>query len=695
MFAIFSDRTFKQAESFSERKVRTSGKFGRYNLSGLLEDLEVINQFDLSAWRAEMEHTKEEQDSTAKHKTMENTEQTDHPWNTLETITTFDQGMDNSTSSTFRINSKNNQNNGEVAQRTARQQAMTQATGVLIESLLQQLCAMLEGDKVHRNKLYSDICDKLYELQLLNDTYNTVEFDVLKGRYQRAFYQFLNVARAQSENKSVLSIPRFLVPKLSRYQVEFQEICFIARGGFGKVYKALHRLDHTKYAIKKIIISVDRMEVMQQQVNEVRTLAKLNHTNIVSYNAAWTEPLPPSYASSYASNTSSTESLRTSKYQREESKSSSSIIEDLFNDDLNLNKGIITISNRYNVIRYIIVIRVSYAPDIGIKSKKRSKICKNTRDSIINQDTVSVKFEELDSSDDITEEKIVRESNIEEYTEESDVVSFRNSNENSDQAIVDTDTSNGPLYEESTNQAICTYTSDKNQSYYILYIQMALCEQTLEQWLRGKISITPEPMVRTIFQQILNGVDYIHSQKIVHHDIKPSNIFISTSGQLRIQLGDFGLACPLQKRDNHHSVGGTHVYAAPEQLQGKCDPKSDIYSIGVVLIELLISMKTRMELVSIISSLKSGKVPETLKQHKWAQMVKQLVQEDPINRPSTSQLLQDLNQDKDVIINKLENTIVHLKDDNRTQADQIQMLQQEVALLKEKIQQLSLGNITK
>jgi len=45
--------------------------------------------------------------------------------------------------------------------------------------------------------------------------------------------------------------------------------------------------------------------------------------------------------------------------------------------------------------------------------------------------------------------------------------------------------------------------------------------------------------------------------------------------------------------------------------------QSDIYSIGIVLIELLISVKTQMELCSVINSLKNGNVPETLKQHNW------------------------------------------------------------------------------
>lgn len=78
-----------------------------------------------------------------------------------------------------------------------------------------------------------------------------------------------------------------------------------------------------------------------------------------------------------------------------------------------------------------------------------------------------------------------------------------------------------------------------------------------------------------IFIQALSGLRYIHLQNIVHHDVKPSNIFIGCekTGELYIQLGDFGLACPLKQKHSPDSMIGTITYAAPEQLKGSCDPK--------------------------------------------------------------------------------------------------------------------------
>lgn len=78
-----------------------------------------------------------------------------------------------------------------------------------------------------------------------------------------------------------------------------------------------------------------------------------------------------------------------------------------------------------------------------------------------------------------------------------------------------------------------------------------------------------------IFIQALSGLRYIHLQNIVHHDIKPSNIFIGCekNGDLYVQLGDFGLACPLEAKHSPDSMIGTITYAAPEQLRGHCNPK--------------------------------------------------------------------------------------------------------------------------
>lgn len=61
-----------------------------------------------------------------------------------------------------------------------------------------------------------------------------------------------------------------------------------------------------------------------------------------------------------------------------------------------------------------------------------------------------------------------------------------------------------------------------------LYIQMALCDQTLEQWLRKRETPTPQQIIVAVYQQILQGLNYIHKHGIVHHDIKVNicnNIF--------------------------------------------------------------------------------------------------------------------------------------------------------------------------
>ncbi|XP_011862136.1 PREDICTED: interferon-induced, double-stranded RNA-activated protein kinase-like [Vollenhovia emeryi] len=471
-------------------------------------------------------------------------------------------------------------------------------------------------------------------MRLIDDTYDAVEFEELKKKYQQTLKQMFSIAYSECKSDNVPFVSKPLTPKL-RYEEEFCEISFIAKGGFGKVYKAQHRLDGIEYAIKKINVPTDQVNVIHEQLNEVRTMAKLDHINIVSYKAAWIEP--PSYNSSVPSTYRESRRLQTSKDQE---KPCNMLFDELF-DHKN-----------------------------GIKTKKQCKVYRNT-DAI--RDAISERFEELHSLDDIAEERITEESNngkstdfssdivfsrvsksnenldqtnINEYTKtsSSNTVTFSSkSKENFDQTNTDTDTSNSS-HKKSNLTVSIIYTPKENQPSMTLYIQMALCEETLQQWLLSKTSATPGPLAKEIFRQILSGVDYMHSQQIVHHDIKPSNIFISNSGRLQIQLSDFGLACRLQIGNKHAGVG-TRMYAAPEQLMGKCDIKSDIYSIGVVLTELLMSAKTRMELSNAFRDIKNGIIPDDLKHYKWVHVVTQLVQEDPTKRPMAQKVLQDLKKE--------------------------------------------------
>jgi eukaryotic-like serine/threonine-protein kinase len=146
------------------------------------------------------------------------------------------------------------------------------------------------------------------------------------------------------------------------------------------------------------------------------------------------------------------------------------------------------------------------------------------------------------------------------------------------------------------NPNICAI-YDVGEANGLSYIVMQYVEgPTLRQLMSGRPLDLPSAL--SIAIQIADALAVAHSRGIVHRDIKPSNIVVQPGGQAKVL--DFGLAKmlepddgkdPLQRADESTAIGvpyGSMGYGSPEQAQGaRVDHRSDIFSLGVVLYEML------------------------------------------------------------------------------------------------------------
>ena len=177
----------------------------------------------------------------------------------------------------------------------------------------------------------------------------------------------------------------------------------------------------------------------------------------------------------------------------------------------------------------------------------------------------------------------------------------------------------------------------------VCYLVMEYVDgSSLKGYCKEEALLPLEKVVKIIFQ-CAKALDYAHQNEIIHRDIKPSNIMISTKGDAKIS--DFGIAIVKGSSDlsQSGSLTGSLYYSSPEQLRGEeLTPQADLFSLGVVMYELLSATKPFMGDTDVNTIYKiNNEEPEPLKKYlrdapeSLVRIVVRALEKDPTKRYQT------------------------------------------------------------
>ncbi|CAK6978751.1 eukaryotic translation initiation factor 2-alpha kinase 1 isoform X1 [Scomber scombrus] len=556
---------------------------------------------------------------------------------------------------------------------------------LLLGSLLEHLCFVYESNPARSRMLFKVIGQRLAAMNLLSPLAVSDEFSTVRLQHNRAFTELLHAASSSlypqghhlqaTNTHNVAARPKegLFQAQTSRYLSEFEEICRLGKGSYGNVFKVMNKLDGQYYAVKKILIKKVSKEDCIKVLREVKVLSSLQHVSVVGYHTAWMEHVQPvahpesllpalesaglQDISDDSPNSSDTGSsiVFQSRSQEQSDTASGATVPPIESNPVT---ALVPAQEKGQVLCPKTMRRLpeNYVPCVflGKQAPKKSSKC-----PAMNLDT-SVLLEEGSS---------------------------RSSIELNNNSCIDIPT---------------VKTFKEVQFHLMLYIQMQLCERSLKDWISERNTVTEDQTPRcpygcvdtehtvNLLRKILEGVEYIHSKGMMHRDLKPRNIFLHGHDRF-IRIGDFGLACRDMIMEGHksttspsnassHTTGvGTYVYAAPEQLNGShYDSKSDMYSVGVLALELFQPFGTEMERVVTLGDLREGKIPDSFCQ-RWpalAKYIMRLTSKDPSVRPTASQLLEsELFCSKDMVIHGLQRRVEEQEEELIQLRRQISQLQ--------------------
>ncbi|XP_052756420.1 eIF-2-alpha kinase GCN2 isoform X2 [Galleria mellonella] len=404
------------------------------------------------------------------------------------------------------------------------------------------------------------------------------------------------------DDEEVIKI-RSIIPTTSghsRLTDEFEELAWLGQGAFGDVLKVKNKLDGGFYALKRVKLNPENVQLNRKITREVKLLSRLNHENVVRYYNAWIESITDVDDDDDDSSSCSVAKTPTRK------KPGASL------------EGVVA--------------------KLGQEVKLEWSMCEGTGPK---RNSTS------DSEEDVDDDEALPLFKMSPEDDSSCSIEFAGDSDNKSQTIASDAVPDTP----------------KPQSVrlnQVLYIQMEFCEKhTLRQAIDNCL-YQEHTRAWRLFREIVEGLAHVHQRGMIHRDLKPVNIFLDSNDHVKI--GDFGLATkaltglPVDEKAKQEEIQGsltgqvgTALYLAPELLQstGKViyNQKVDIYSLGIILFEMFHPpLSTGMERVKVLNNLRTKDIlmPSdfiTEENAKQIYVIQWLLRHDPRERPTCAELL--------------------------------------------------------
>ncbi|RLN53115.1 hypothetical protein BBJ29_005641 [Phytophthora kernoviae] len=478
------------------------------------------------------------------------------------------------------------------------------------------------------------------------------------------------------ETKTTTTVtPRGSCASPSRFEEDFEVVGSLGEGGQGSVFKVRSKVDGCYYAVKKVVLpratELDAQRAESQALREVRLMASMApHSNVVRYHTAWTE-----VDACVAHPSMSTESVCGSDVASLDSVCDQQDLcrqqLELLDEEEELRMSGVEKSNQSFSLDFSsnsISFDEYSTPGFTFEDEGDDSVGLNVDDETTfgQPGELKVKNDVDATSRAVASEPVVMKSQVILYIQ---------------MELCGTAVDSLP----SSADTVATDRSDSHEPIHRILSQFNTSQQGRQQnGERSSWSNTSEKHLEglKLFLGAVQGVAHMHSYGVIHRDLKPDNIFIH--GDVA-KIGDFGLSksvfadsscdgmvSPRERLQelglsgdeygDHTTALGTFTYASPEQLgyrfsssnllknaatrlkSAKYSIKSDIFALGVILLELCCPFSTMMERSQVLTGARHGVVPQKARQQFPMEMdlVLRMTAIDPGERPTSEEVCEQL-----------------------------------------------------